>query len=278
MGLTALGMVLFTSCEEETKPAPVISFTNNVSSAETSNSSYTITGTITTEVGLDQVKYFAVTEAGSDQLAVVTYFDNKNEYSFQFAVNNITDDVTIQVEATDADNQTTSRNFEITFIGGGNAISSFTAVLMGAQSLLTTGSALDADAGTVYKLDDAATNAAKVDILYYYGTTNLATFAAPNDETVNGVAANAFNWTNNWSVQNATKFGVSTLSTTEFDAIADDSELATIAGLAASKITDLGVDDVLEFITAGGKKGALKVTAITTGASGTITINVKVQL
>jgi len=276
-GLAALGMTFFSSCTDDTTtPAPVISFTNNVSSASTANSSYTITGTITSEAGLEQVKYSKVTTSGSDQLKLVESFDDKNTFEFQFTVDGITEDITIEVEATDKENQTTSRNFAITYTGGASSINTYTAILVGAQTNTTYGSALDADAGQVYKLAAASSNQALIDVLYYYGSTNKATFAAPNDETVDGTGANSFNWTGSWTTKNATKFGVSTMTSTDFDAI-DDADLAAITGLTATKVTDQNVDDVVEFITAGGKKGAIKVTALTATASGTITITVKVQ-
>lgn len=276
VGLAALTLV-FTSCEPTEKAAPVITFANGVTEATTNLSTYTVSGTITSEAGLESVTYTKETTAGTDQLSVVDKFDDKSSYSFQYDVA-VSEDMTLIVTAKDKDGNETSRNFMITYTGGAASISSFTAILIGAQSNTTYGSALDVNSGKVYKLADAKTNSASVDILYYYGSTNKATFAAPDDETVDGTGSNSFDWTSSWGTKNSTKFGISSLTSSEFDAMTDDSELSGISGLSASKETDLAVGDVLEFTTAAGKNGALKVVSIDGAGSGTIKIDVKVQI
>ncbi len=117
-------MGIFTSCEDESSLAPQISFTNGVTEAtlDPGVSSYTITGTITAEAGLDEVKLFAVDDIGETQIgdAIVSFNAGSpvtegadGVYDFVFDIQDITGDITIEVEATDNDNQTTSRNFEI---------------------------------------------------------------------------------------------------------------------------------------------------------------------
>jgi hypothetical protein len=81
------------------------------------------------------------------------------------------------------------------------------------------------------------------------------------------------NWTNDWDPQNATLFGSTTLDFTSVNY----NDLSAISGLSASKINDLAVDDVFAFETVDGKKGLVKVTNLTTGSNGAITINVKIQ-
>lgn len=280
LGLAAMGMVTFTSCEPEgdaigpslqiTSGEDVEAVAGSVTIAWRADAGDAKLATITIKEGN------AVVNDGTTTWDAVEIPNASNETYVGSVTLVVTKETTFTIVVADKDGLTESKNVHVTVASGGAEISSFTAVLMGAQSA-TTGSSLDAEAGTVYKLADAKTNASKVDIMYYYGATNLATFAAPNDATVNGTGAGSFDWTSTWSVQNATKFGVSTMTATAFDAITDDSALTGITGLTASKLTNLSIGNVLEFTTVGGKKGVLKVSAITTGASGSITIDVKVQ-
>jgi hypothetical protein len=280
LGLTAVGITFFTSCGEEEASAPPVITIDQASPVTASAGSVTLTGEIDAEGKLDQVKLFIVTANAETQYgSAYTSFKSGDittaddiTYIFRFDVDGLTESCSVKIEATDKENQTSSKSVQVN-VATGAAIDEFTAILMGAQGS-TTGSTLDAHTGTVYKLADAT--AADIDILYYYGSTNKATLVAPNDATVNGGSGD-FSWTANWGTQNPTKFGMSSLSTSEFDAMDDDTELAAISGLSASKVTDLGVNDVVDFITADGKKGALKVTALTAASDGTITINVKIQ-
>ena len=164
----------------------------------------------------------------------------------------------------------------ITVEGPGD-IDTYTAVLMGAQSNLDYGSYLDASAGVVYKQDGAETNPALIDIIYYYGVANLATLTAPDDVTVNGGSGN-LTLATGLTTKNATRFkeGVG-ISSSEFDAISDDSDIVEISSITLSKVNELAVDDVIAFQTVDGRKGLIKISAIDTGADGTITIQVKIQ-
>lgn len=115
--LVALVAVAFTSCkkDETTLPAPVITFTNNLNETTVAvGSNWTITGTISSEEGLTEVKYFEVTNLGETQIGqAVTSFTNANSYAFQLTIPDIDAQTVIKVMATDAKNQTTSKNYTI---------------------------------------------------------------------------------------------------------------------------------------------------------------------
>ncbi|MFO7658441.1 MAG: hypothetical protein R6W78_15395 [Bacteroidales bacterium] len=287
IGLAAIGMAFFSSCTEEETSGPSITI-DNASPVAAIGGSVTLTGEIIAEGKLKEVKLFVVTDNDEQQVgSAITSFsggaittDDNLTYTFRVTITGLTESCKIKIQATDKENLTSSKSIDVT-VGAvsGEEINSFSAVLIGAQFNTQYGSALDADAGTVYKISgDAAKNAAaSIDMLYYYGSTNKATFAAPNDESVNGVGTSSFDWTQGWSVNNATKFALSSMTSAEFDAIDDDTELTGISGLTASKVTDVSVNKVVEFITVGGKKGAFKVAALTATTNGTITINVKIQ-
>lgn len=98
----------------------------------------------------------------------------------------------------------------------------YTDVTLGSYNNTTLGSfyAATSNYNLVYKIADAKTNCTKVDMCYYYGTTNAATLAAPNDPA----AATLFNSPTyglaTWPIKNATTFRkIAVLTTTEFDAL-----------------------------------------------------------
>jgi hypothetical protein len=145
----------------------------------------------------------------------------------------------------------------------------------------TTGSSFASIDGTVYTLADAINNAEAIDFMYFYGTTNLATLAAPDDDAAADVFDSEPNGLQNWSVLNATRFKETTLNSAAFDAITSSSQLVPVCILPTppdqSRINNLAIGDVLAFETAGEHYGLIRIDAITGEAAGTIEITVKVQ-
>lgn len=270
--------LLMASCGGDTvNNPPVITFDATSPIALSPGvSAVTLTGSIVSEAGLSDVKIFKVTGLSEVQLTSITSFstgeitttDNLN-YDFTYAVTDITEEISIKFTATDKDDQVTSQSIVIQ--GSAGSISSFSAILLGAQTNAEP-SCLDANTGTRYSVNQA-TQAAVIDFVYYYGSSNLATIAAPNDPSINGTGTNPLNWTNDWDPQNATLFGVTTLDFADVNY----GDLSGISGLADSKMNDLAVDDIFAFQTVDGKKGLVKVTDLSTGTSGSITIHVKIQ-
>lgn len=152
----------------------------------------------------------------------------------------------------------------------------YSAKMLGAQDNGSVGSSFSTQDGTVYKVADAKTNSAKIDFIFYYGTTNFATIAAPNDA---GAAQFSVFQLSTWGTRNATKFKVS--NTAAFDGATTSQQLAdafsNAGGNEGSAATNLKVGDVVAFKTEAGKNGVFKVTAIDAKNSGSITIDVKVQ-
>jgi len=160
----------------------------------------------------------------------------------------------------------------------GDPINTYSDKILGSYDNTTDGSSFASIDGTVYSWTDATNNSGEVDLVYFYGATNEATLAAPNDSDAESV----FDFSS-WSTQNATKFGTTTLTASDFDAIDDDVKIKEEASnLSATKVNKLSADDVIAFETAStsanaSKKGLIKINSITTGADGTIDITVKVQ-
>lgn len=188
---------------------------------------------------------------------------------------------------TDEDDLEERYDFEITVEEievTGDPIKTYSDKLLGSYEA-SEGSSFASIDGTIYSWSDASNNSEKIDLVYFYGATNEATIAAPDDSDAESV----FDFSN-WTTQNSTKFGTTTLTANDFDAIDDDIEIKEEATeLTASKVNQLSVDDVIAFETASSsanasKKGLIKINSITTDpdgdpdtSDGTIDITVKVQ-
>jgi hypothetical protein len=157
--------------------------------------------------------------------------------------------------------------------------------MMGGQTNTTLGSFMDAETGTVYTETAGFNNSGLIDLVYYFGTTNGASFAAPNDATAQSVHTQGTpagpNELPNWSIKNATKFKLTTISHNEFDDSNNDSLIIANVGsdLTASAVTGLTEDKVVGFTTVGGKKGLILIEAITgdTGDNRAVEVTVKIQ-
>ena len=192
---------------------------------------------------------------------------NEGEYVYELIV-------------TDKNDLTATGSFTITVEQTGGPINSWTATL--GSYLSATGSSFASITGEVYQMDDAKTNSGLIDFLYYYGASNLAALAAPDD----GDAATVFSGGNGlgtWTTRNSTKLKGTTLSATDFDGIANDLLIvANATGASGTSEHHLEVGDVVAFITdadktGGSKMGLIKIVSITGEAAGTMQIAVKVQ-
>jgi hypothetical protein len=184
---------------------------------------------------------------------------------------------TKEIVFTVTDNGSRSKVVKKTVTVSGTATpKSYSAKMLGAQDNGSVGSSFSTQDGTVYKVADAKTNSAKIDFLFYYGSTNFATIAAPDDA---GAAQFSVFQLSTWGTRNATKFKVS--NTAAFDGATTSQNLTdaydNAGGNESSSAANLKVGDVVAFKTIGGKKGIFKVTAIDAKAAGSITLDIKVQ-
>jgi hypothetical protein len=298
----AAGLIATTSCKkDETHAVPTVSHSGNDAYELdfTTDSSQHVVFNVYVKAEAE-VETFSITEtktpgASSTYDASTTgKFKGETDktYSFDkvFTAADFTDvdTYTYEFRVTDKDGQvaTTKVTVKMKAIPD-KEINSFTAVLMGAQSNTNEGSFYDAETNTVYTKSDADNNQESVDFVYYYGSSNEATIAAPNDSTVNGTADNSLTLTENWTTQNNTLFYKTTLTKDDFDAItnANNFEEKYNNNLTESKVTKLENKDdngnvrlntVVAFKTVNGKIGLFCVTAVDAGSDGTITIDVKI--
>ncbi len=276
------GVVAFSSCKKDDELDPPTISVSPTSTDAWQGDTVTITVTMAGNQTLKELTITPDVDASQGETITDLSGDYSASYEYQYVVGgSVTDGgyITITCKVTDEEDlsETTSATINIVEpAASGNPIDEFTAVLMGAQSNATEGSYMDASTGQVYTMSSAAQNQALIDVVYYYGSTNFATLCAPNDATVGGGSGN-LTLCEGWTTKNATKFAVSSVTATEFDGMTDDEVIATLANLSDTKVTSLDQNDVVAFETADGTKGLMKVTAVTTGTTGSITVNVKIQ-
>lgn len=282
IGLAVLSLGLFTSCEEDGETTgPSIKFLTGTG----------ITTADATVAAYSDVKFSCLVEKGSADLVSFDIKEDNVTIGGEYPLNSADDvfdkesftaNATVVVAgpgtytytfiATDEDGLTDIKTIVIT---AGTNINTYTEKILGSYSAAQGSSFASVD-GTIYNSADAATNSNKVDFVYWYGASALATLAAPSTtdavEIYPGIA--------NWTTKNATLMALTTLTAAQFDAIESDSEIITAADALGTvkKVNGLENGDVIVFQTASSKKGLVKVVAITgTGGTSTIEIAVKVQ-
>jgi hypothetical protein len=162
-----------------------------------------------------------------------------------------------------------------------NDFTAYSAKIFGAQNNADLGSFFSTSNGQIYKIAEAKTSSSLIDFVYFHGATNQATIASPDEPNVfsgNGAVHTGTNGVTTWSKRNATRFKVTEITAAQFAEVEDDVDLIVNASGAELKLANqLTVGKVIAFTTDGGKSGLFLVKAITTGNTGSITVDVKVQ-
>ncbi len=285
--LLTITAMAFTSCDDdaETLP-PTITVTPNV------NNDYKLGNEVTYNIVVgsnEKLKTFTVnaTPAGADGTGVVSTLPanvltngefekntNAATITYKYVIpSNLAANADVKIEFSVSDKgsvpATKTESFKVK-----EAVTKYTAVLMGAQQNGKEGSYLEVSTKTVMKMADAAQNSEKVDIIFYYGSTNEATLVAPSDVTVDGTTDGSLDLAKNLTVKNETKLKKSELTSEQFDAINSDAKLKAITGLNGTIVNKLAVNDVIEFETAKGVKGLIKVVKVEAGTNGSITLDI----
>lgn len=257
LGVLVLFAGFFGSCSKDTSGnGPSISFTNDVDSTTvTSGSSWTITGVITSDAGLDQVKYFKTVGGSETQMgSAITSFSDKNNFNFTVNVPSITALTTVRIEATDKNNITNSLIYTIKVGAAAGQINSYTVNMGGSSS--SYGSYLDAETGTVYTSSQLnATVDATIDIIFD--------------------ASKLWNYdSGTFASGTGTKFATTTITSAQFGLITDDSSFASMSATLSSVTVAAG--NVVFFTTTGGKKGLALINSLSS-STGNLSISLVVQ-
>jgi hypothetical protein len=276
------GVTFLTSCTKDTTP-PTINFLGGAG--------YTSTDA-TIDAGTD-VKIGITAQSGTaklETLEIVAIHNNTpvpvhTETIDAASSESFTKDYTITIDEigetklnftiTDKDGETATVSLTIT-ANQVDDVTTYTQKILGSYDNSTYGSSFASADGTVYKMADAKANSSKIDWLYFYGVSNQATLASPNDAD----AATIFDGTNGlqtWATLNATGFRKVTEGIV-WDNVTTSANIAAIAtATTETKANLLQVGSIVAFKTAGNKLGLIKITEITGTGAGTITYDVKVQ-
>jgi hypothetical protein len=178
----------------------------------------------------------------------------------------------IRVTATDNLGQQSVETKTITITSG--AIADCDNETLGSHKS-TIGSFFATKSCNVYTVGEAKANKSAVDFIYFYGQTNQATLAAPDDADVNTLGEfQLVDWTA--GEKNATRFKA--ISAFDFDnatAATLTAAWTTAVGAEMTKANMLSNSQMVAFKTADGRYGVVRVNSITAGDDGTINIDVK---
>lgn len=122
-----------------------------------------------------------------------------------------------------------------------------------------------------------AANKAKIDLAFFYGSTNKATLTSPSDLTMQGLFGGL-----NWTGVNTTSLYKTSMTTAQFDAIAAANSDSAITAAAASvatwvsSINLLAKDNIILYKTAGNKLGLIKVDNLSATGANDAEINLRI--
>ena len=218
------------------------------------------------------------------QYKVINY-----DYTVPATVNE-DDVITVSVSAEDKDGLIGTKAFVLT-VKDLSGLSSVDGIILGAQNNPDIGSFYATSTKTIFKVADAQTSGqSTIDLIYFYGTSNTATIASPDNDNVFGNAAGKISslLVQDWSTRNATRFRkVASMPTTEWDVLTS-TRIAQIYATAAQPVEALAnflfdgtggtQSSHVVFKTSKNKYGIFRVKDISSyDNTGAITIDVRVQ-
>lgn len=289
-GVVAFGM---SSCspdeEEEVKPTPKFDF---ITDAGYTSANATVTAGSLVKIGIDasgseNLESVGVrTQVGSAQEAIfpltstgdsiITSLKTKDfTFEFEYQAGQLPTNERITVIVKMSNGTQTSKSIVLTVTAPAKPVTEALARQMGAQNNATFGSYYSMTDNVALLQAEANAAPASVDFIYYYGSSNLATLAAPDDAQVVSVMGNT--QLSSWSTKNATRF--KKVSGFDFDGLTESTALAEeiAKGGLTSMANNLAQGDVVIFVTAGAQTyGVLKVVSISPASgSGVLTFDMK---
>ena len=249
------------------------------------------------EAGLSRIEFEQENGGNLTGFPKTSGFDNTNNHQYQGTIPASLLTVGTKrftTRVTDKDDQSANKTITITVkeeSGGGDdnpqpgdPINTWTNKTLGSLAHASTaGSSFATSDGSVYSIADAKTNSGKVDMIYSNGASYPLALLAPNLDAIGSLPENSSNRVETWTTRNATKLAkLSNVTVADFDGCTDDKlivEKVTNAAVSANNVTNLAANNIVGFITAGGKRGLIKVISTDTSSSAnqSITITVKVQ-
>lgn len=222
---------------------------------------------------------------GASKFETVTDFLNKTSdvYSFEYTV--VEEDAGQTLDfafiVTDNKDNEEQENYVVDIADAAGDIVEQTAKILADLKNSSGGSFYSIGDAKVMSFTEAKASSGKVDLVYYYGSSNKAVICAPNDTDAEVfLDANDNAMLPQLSPRNATKLAETTISATAFAAATDDSIITdNVPESTSTAVLDLAVDDVFYFETSAGKKGLALVKQIngTTQGNSEITLDIIVQ-
>ncbi len=279
--------MLLTSCggddEDGPTPAPTITIpttgANAIPDSVAFGQQINVRATIAAAANLQRIE-LRLNNATLDTKTTGFTSATSDNYNFIYTVNDSAlagTTLSFRLIVTDVDGRTAQEDISVR-VQRIQTIREQTAVLLGSVGSAQPSSYDVAGTGQRFNLADARANAARIDLMYYFGANNNATLVAPSDPS----AASVFSGNNgpaSWSTRNATRFRVvPNFSANDFNnatfGIIDATPLEPNGGTLAANLT---TNQVVVFQTVDGKKGLILVENIVPGTDGTITLRLKVQ-
>jgi hypothetical protein len=265
--------------EEETSIPKV---TMNTIGAITAGNFKNVTGEITADEVITNVTYAITTSAGVAVAKTVIDYKGptvRDVKKFEFKDNNV---ITItpaatatagayKLKLTVTAGSTVDASFDFTVAAGsgpvGTAVVSAT-IPAGSNSNAAYGSSIDLDAGVAYKMADAASHVADLDLCYSTTGTGTDKLGSPNWAKLSD-----FNYAKNWASPAATKFYKTALTKAQFDAITTREQIpAFVDASATAESYEAALNDVFLVKTTQSAIVLVLINEKTNGANGSITI------
>jgi len=272
-----------TSCKKDKtlRPAPTISFVTDAGFGHSDTAVFAgdtvLVGLSCTSNGTDAIK--TITAYANDAMIgnpenIPANYANGFIYSFTITKSNTPTEKWV-FEIADSQGQKSSVTITISLNSAINKIwatigTQLNASVFGYYSLST---------NLNYNTANAFANQAKIDFLGAYDATNDLHLASPNAPNL----PTPYNTDMaNWTSKNDTKFCATTLSVQQFESIHTEdlliSSFSTVVANQKNKAKSLKINDIYSFKTGGGKYGLFKVTSVTPGSAGQVSIEIKLQI
>jgi hypothetical protein len=156
----------------------------------------------------------------------------------------------------------------------------YASIRLGAQNNIAKAAFVSFQTGQamIYNLDQAFVNQSKIDLLYYFNSTNQATLASPGSDLPEDLYPGSRS-INNWSVRPASKFLKSKMTIAEFNGLTNDAAILTGWNdtLAVSQAVDLKLNDIWLVKMPSGDKAAILIKQVIGTDTGEIDFSIKIQ-
>lgn len=278
--------LMFTSCTPKTTENPAIISVNTVPSGATTASPGTTLAFKVTVSSDNDLKGISIKESingSTSSVQIDSTFASSTgtaaSFEWKYTLSSGALDGEKHVYTfllTDDKGNTAEATYTIT-VSSTNSVNWFTNVTLGAQNNIN-GSFYNTSSNTVYAVSAAKANQTSVDIIYYYGATNLATLSCPAET---GASTFTTFQLDTWMPANKNSTNYIKLNGVDFTTTSTSAEIKNAylnaTGVADLKANQLSANDVVAFKTKSGKYGIIKVNSISNTDTGTLNLDVKVQ-